>query len=149
MRDAKKEFSLGIFVIIGLLCVGYLTVKLGRLEVFGSNSYPLYANFSTVAGLKQGANVEIAGVKVGRVSSITLDSVNVLAKVQLNIDSSVALSDDSIASIKTAGLIGEKYISITPGGSPDELQANDTIFDTEAPLDIEALIGKFVFGNIE
>ncbi len=148
MNEKRKEFSLGIFIIFALLCVGYLTIKLGRLDVLGGDNYPLYANFSSVSGLREGANVEIAGVKVGSVGTISYDNETSLANVKLYINQDVTLSDDSIASVKTAGLIGEKYIGIVPGGSLDELQAEDTIFDTEAALDIEALIGNYVFGSV-
>ncbi len=149
MKEAKKEFSLGIFIIIGLICVGYLTINLGKLNLFENNVYPVYANFSSVAGLREGANIEIAGVRVGNVGTIKLDSATLLAKVELYIQNDIILTDDTIASIKTSGLIGDKYVSLTVGGSSTELQANDTIFDTESPLDIEALVGKYVFGDVE
>ncbi len=149
MKEAKKEFSLGIFVILGLLCVGYLTINLGKLNFLDNNVYPVYANFTSVAGLREGANVEISGVKVGNVGTIELDQVTLMAKVEIYVDNDITLTDDTIASIKTSGLIGDKYINLAVGGSSTELKANDTIFDTESPLDIESLIGNYVFGSIE
>lgn len=110
----KKQSAVGIFVFIGLLCIGYLTIKLGKMEVFGSNSYTVEAQFSSVQGLRNGANVEIAGVQVGRVSAINLDPESYVAKISMKINKDIALSDDTMASIKTSGLIGDKFIELTP-----------------------------------
>ena len=143
-----KESIVGIFVVLGLVCVGYLTIKLGRMEVFDSSGYTVTARFTSVTGLRTGANVEIAGVPVGRVSAIRLDPETFLAYVDLRINDGVKLSDDVMASVKTSGLIGDKYISIAPGGSSTLLKNGDTITDTEPTLDLEALIGKVVFGGV-
>ena len=143
-----KESIVGVFVVLGLVCVSYLTIKLGRMEVFDSSGYTVTARFSSVTGLRTGANVEIAGVPVGRVTSIRLDPQTFMADVDLRINDGVNLSDDVMASVKTSGLIGDKYISRAPGGSDTPLKNGDTITDTEPTLDLEALIGKVVFGGV-
>ena len=146
--SAAKNTIIGVFVAIGLVCVGYLTIKLGRMEVFGDSGYTVSARFTSVAGLRVGANVEIAGVAIGRVSAIRLDNEDFTAIVDMHIDKGVPLSEDVMASVKTSGLIGDKYIAITPGGAEEMLAAGSTITDTEPTLDIEALIGKVVFGGV-
>ena len=121
----KKQSAVGIFVLIGLICLGYLTVKLGKMEILGSNTYTVEAQFSSVQGLRNGANVEISGVQVGRVSAI-----------------------DTMAAIKTSGLIGDKFVELTPGGSDELLAEGAYITDTEPPVDLIALISKYVFGSL-
>ena len=143
-----KESIVGVFVVLGLVCVSYLTIKLGRMEVFDSSGYTVTARFSSVTGLRTGANVEIAGVPVGRDTTIRLDPQTFMADVDLRINDGVNLSDDVMASVKTSGLIGDKYISLAPGGSDTPLKNGDTITDTEPTLDLEALIGKVVFGGV-
>lgn len=146
--ETRKETLVGLFVLIGLICVAYLTVKLGRMELFNSDGYTLYARFASVSGLRPGAEVEIAGVRVGRVASINLDEKQPLAVVALLVDNKVRLTDDAIASVKTSGLIGDKYINLEPGGTGEALLPGDTIIDTESAVDIENLISKYVFGNV-
>lgn len=143
-----KETSVGFFVVIGLLCVAYLTIKLGRMEIFDSGGYNVSARFASVAGLRVGANVEIAGVPVGKVMEISLDENTYNANVVVRINQNVALSDDVIASVKTSGLIGDKYIALTPGGSTTKLEPGSVITDTESTLDLESLISKVVFGGV-
>ncbi len=146
--SASKNIVVGVFVLIGLVCVAYLTIKLGRMEVLGESGYTVTARFSSVAGLRVGANVEIAGVAVGRVSAIRLDTSDYTAQVDLHINEGIPLSEDIMASVKTSGLIGDKYIAITPGGAETMLQPGSLITDTEPALDLEALIGKVVFGGV-
>ena len=148
MRKTSIELGVGIFVLIGLLCVGYLTIRLGKMEFFKDEHYYLNARFQSVTGLKPGANIEIAGVKVGLVDSISLDPKEQVALVQLKIRKGVVLTDDVIASVKTSGLIGDKYIKLSPGGSDEVLEPGDTINDTESALDIEELISKYAFGKV-
>jgi len=142
------EMAVGIFVLIGIICVGYLTLRLGKMELIGGNHYTLNARFQSVSGLKAGAQVELAGVEVGQVDAIDLDPVQQVAVVTLKIDKEVELTDDAIASVKTSGLIGDKYVNITPGGSDEILTSGDTITETESALDIEALISKYAFGDV-
>ena len=148
MRRSSLELGVGIFVIMGLMCVGYLTVRLGNMEFFQDDHYFLNARFHSVTGLKTGANIEIAGVRVGEVDSISLDLTEKVAMVRLKLKMEVVLTDDVIASIKTAGLIGDKYIKISPGGSEEILKPGDTIIETESALDVEEIISKYAFGDV-
>lgn len=148
MKKSSVELGVGIFVLLGIICVGYLTIQLGKMKLLGDDHYFLNARFHSVSGLKTGSQVEIAGVKVGQVDSITLDNDDYDAIVRLKILKNVVLSDDVIASVKTAGLIGDKYIKLTPGGSDEILKPGDVITETESALDIEELISKYVFGDV-
>jgi len=147
----KKRFSLeffvGVFMIIGILCLGYLSIKLGKMEVIGGEGYEIEAFFSNCGGLKSGSSVMIAGVEVGRVKSIELKDYE--ARVVMVLPDWVAIQEDAIASIKTKGLIGEKYVEITPGGSEEIIKAGGTIMDTQSAVDFEELISKYVFGKVE
>ncbi|WP_428559399.1 MAG: outer membrane lipid asymmetry maintenance protein MlaD [Solidesulfovibrio sp. DCME] len=149
MKKYTMETTVGIFVLAGLLCVAYLTVKLGKLDVLGGDRYPVTARFKDVTGLKSGAYVEMAGVRIGRVSGITLDTKDNMALVALDIDKGVRLTDDAIASIKTSGLIGDKFVKVSPGGSDDVLGPGGVITETEASVDLGDLIGKYVFGGVK
>ncbi len=149
MKKTSLELGVGIFVLIGILCVGYLTIRLGKMELFGDEHYYLKARFLSVAGLKKGGQVVIAGVKVGQVDEISLDPEEQVAIVQMKILKEVVLTDDVIASVKTAGLIGDKYIKLSPGGSDEILKNGDLIIETESALDIEELVSKFAFGDLE
>jgi phospholipid/cholesterol/gamma-HCH transport system substrate-binding protein len=148
MKKSSIDLGVGIFVLIDLVCVGYLTIRLGKMEVFEDEYYFLNARFQSVTGLKAGANVEIAGVPVGKVDSISLDLKEQVALVQLKLKKDVVLTDDAIASVKTAGLIGDKYIKLSPGGSGEVLKPGDTILETESALDIEEIISKYAFGGV-
>ena len=145
MKLINKELYVGVFVLIGLLCAGYFTVVLGGGPVFGPKGDTLYGYFTSVSGLKDGARIEMAGVEIGNVSEIRLDKERLEAKVAFRINQELQLSEDSIASIKTAGIIGEKYISISPGGSDIMLEDKEACNNTESTLDIESLIRKFIF----
>ena len=149
MRKYKMETGVGVFMLIGILCVGYLTVRLGEFDLLGSGTYPLNARFTSAAGLNRGSDVEMSGVRIGKVESISLHPTDLVAIVTLRIDNGVPIFDDSVASIKTRGLIGEKFVEIAPGSSDFELGPGGTIVDTIPPLDIETLIGRFAFGNVE
>ncbi|MDD4357092.1 MAG: outer membrane lipid asymmetry maintenance protein MlaD, partial [Smithellaceae bacterium] len=116
---------------------------------FGDNSYSLTANFTTVAGLRKGSPVNILGIDVGRVERIIMDQENLRAVVELRIKNDIKIYDDAIASIKTEGLIGDKYLSIDPGGGGDLLKHNGVITDTQAAVDVEQLISKYAFGEIK
>lgn len=149
MKKYSNETIAGIFVIIGLICLGYMTVQLGDVSIFGDDSYSLYAKFTSVSGLRNGNPIEMLGMDVGRVSGFTMDQEEQLAVVELKIKKGINIYDDAIASIKTAGLIGDKYISIDAGGGGDLLEPGDTITETEAPADIGDLISKYAFGDVE
>ena len=148
MRNRSADMLAGIFVIIGLVCMGYLAIKLGKMEVLGNNGYTVYARFTSIAGLRSGADIEIAGVRVGRVAAISLDQTRDMALVSLHVNNGVELYDDALASVRTSGLIGDKYILLSPGGSGDPLKDGDEVSDTESALDLESMIGKFIFGKV-
>ena len=149
MSKTSLELGVGIFVLIGILCVGYLTVRLGKMELLGDDHYYLNARFISVAGLKKGAQVVIAGVQVGQVTQISLDPEEQVAIVRMKIIKDVVLTDDVIASVKTSGLIGDKYIKLSPGGSDEILKEGEMITETESALDIEELVSKYAFGDVE
>ncbi|MBW1752870.1 MAG: outer membrane lipid asymmetry maintenance protein MlaD, partial [Deltaproteobacteria bacterium] len=132
MNRSLVETGVGIFVLIGIICVGYLTVRLGKMEWFGDDHYSVSAQFQSISGLNNGASVEMAGVQIGKVDSISLDKEEMAAVVKMKIQKGVVLTDDVIASIKTAGLIGDKYIKLSPGGSDEILNSGDTIIETES-----------------
>jgi len=147
MERGKLEFVVGLFVLVGILCLGYLAIKLGKLELVGGDYYELTADFSSSSGLKKGASVEIAGVEVGRVKSIELKDDQ--AQIVLAIQDGIPVYNDAIASIKTRGIIGEKYMGLSPGGSGDLLSKGGTIVDTESGIDLEQVISQFIHGNVE
>ncbi|MEW6245346.1 MAG: outer membrane lipid asymmetry maintenance protein MlaD [Nitrospirota bacterium] len=147
MDKAKLELVVGVFVLIGITCLAYLSIKLGKLEVIGGQNYTVFAEFTSASGLKNGASVEIAGVEVGRVKDIALKDNRAL--VALAINDGVTLYTDTIASIKTRGIIGEKFMALSPGGGGEPLKPGETIRDTESGLDLEELVSQFVHGNVK
>jgi phospholipid/cholesterol/gamma-HCH transport system substrate-binding protein len=146
MDYRRLELSVGVFLLIGLASLAYVSLKLGHVSIWGSTDYAVHATFSNVGGLKAKASVTIAGVQIGRVERIQLKGGTAL--VTLSIYKDVKLEEDVIASIKTAGIIGDKYVAISPGASDQSIPDNGKINDTQPPLDIEELIGKFVFGKV-
>jgi phospholipid/cholesterol/gamma-HCH transport system substrate-binding protein len=146
MGKTKLELVVGAFVLVGILCLAYLSIKLGKLELVGGDVYEVEAQFNSASGLKPGTAVEIAGVEVGRIRGITL--IEDRAKVILAVNSTVKLYTDTIASLKSRGIIGEKFLSLSPGGGGDPLKPGDTIRDTESGLDLEQLVGQFVHGKV-
>jgi phospholipid/cholesterol/gamma-HCH transport system substrate-binding protein len=146
MKKLDLEFTVGLFIIAGILCLGYLSIKLGKMEMIRGNGYDTYALFSNTGGLRTGSPIVIAGVDVGRVKSILLD--NYQARVVLHLPENVKIQEDAIASIKTKGLIGERYVEITPGGSEKMIEPGGRIRETQPAVDLEELISKYVFGKI-
>jgi phospholipid/cholesterol/gamma-HCH transport system substrate-binding protein len=146
MKRFNLEVTVGLFVVIGLLALAYLSIRLGQLQLGVGNTYTLTAVFSSVAGLKLAAPVEIAGVQIGHVEDIHLQ--NYEAVVTLRLDDAVQLQEDAIASIRTRGLIGEKYIRLSPGGSNRLIPPGGRIREVEAPVDFEDLIGQFIQGKL-
>ena len=148
MQKTSIEMAVGVFMLIGIACVGYLTIQLGKMQWLGDDFYSLDARFKSAAGLKSGSQVEIAGVQVGRVGAIQFDPNRQMALVRLKIQKNIILTDDVIASVKTSGLIGDRYIKLTPGGSDIVLKSGDQIIETESAIDFEELISKYVFGKV-
>jgi phospholipid/cholesterol/gamma-HCH transport system substrate-binding protein len=146
VNHSRTDIIVGIFVLAGAICLGYLAIRLGKVELFGANGYVVYADFSSVAGLKVGDPAEIAGVRVGKVESLGLADDR--ARIALRLDRNVKLQDDVIASVRARGLIGDKFVLITPGASDNIIPPGGKIRETESPQDITDLIGKFVGGDL-
>ncbi|MEK6672364.1 MAG: outer membrane lipid asymmetry maintenance protein MlaD [Nitrospirota bacterium] len=149
MKKYSIETFVGIFVVIGLLCVAYMTVKLGKVSIFGDDYYLLYARFASVSGLRAGNLVEIDGIEVGRVERLSIDQEKQMAVVELKVRKDIKVYDDAGASIKTAGLIGDKFVKIDPGGAGEILKPGGIITETTSPMDLEELISKYAFGDIK
>lgn len=147
MKNSNLEIVVGLFMAAGLLALAYLTLNLGGLELFGGNYYRVYAEFGSVSGLKKGAKVEIAGVEVGKVSAIGL--IEDRARVELSLRPEAKIGGDVFASIKTQGIIGDKYVQLTPGADEEFLTEGGEITETEGAVDLEALISQYVFGKVE
>jgi len=148
VKKYSVESVVGIFVVIGLLCVAYMTVKLGKVSWFEDDYYPLYARFTSVSGLRVGSPVEIDGIQIGRVERMSIDNARQMALVELKIEKGIKVYDDASASIKTSGLIGDKFIKIDPGGGGDVLKPGGTVTETTSAVDIEDLVSKYVFGDV-
>ena len=146
MGRTRVNIAVGLFMVLGIAALGYLSIQLGRVTFFGGRGYTVTVDFPSVGGLKAGSTVEIAGVEIGRVDGIGLD--NYQARVKLRINKGVKLQEDSIASIKTKGLIGEKYVRISPGGSDKLIPPGGKIREVEAPVDFEELLSKYIFGKV-
>jgi phospholipid/cholesterol/gamma-HCH transport system substrate-binding protein len=146
VNQTRTEIFVGIFVLLGIVCLGYLAIRLGKLEVMGNTGYVVYADFSSVAGLKPGDPVEIAGVKVGRVEGLKLADDR--ARLTLRIDESVKLPEDTIASVRSRGLIGDKYVLLSPGASDKIIAHGGRIRETESPPDLTDVIGKYIGGDL-
>lgn len=149
MKKFSKETFVGIFVVIGIICVVYMTVSLGKLNLFNNDYYTLKARFNTVSGLRSGNYVSALGINIGSVQSFELDQERQMAVVTMNIRKNVVVFDDAMASIRTEGLIGDKFISIDLGGAGDVLADGDYIIDTESPADIMDLVSKYAFGSMD
>lgn len=149
MKKYSLETTVGIFLVFGLLALGYMAVKLGDLALFGDKGYPLLARFTTVTGLRVGSPIYISGIRVGRVEELSFDQENNRALVKLWIHAGIKIYDDAIASIKTEGLIGDMHLSIDPGGGGDILKAGGVITETQPPLDIAEIVSKYAFGEVK
>jgi phospholipid/cholesterol/gamma-HCH transport system substrate-binding protein len=146
MRRANLELTVGFFVLIGLACLAYLAINLGKMEVIGTG-YQIFANFDNVSGLKNGAPVEVAGVTVGRVDSITMTSFY-QARIGLKLEPGVKVHDDAIASIRTKGIIGDKFVKLSPGSSEKLIPPGGKIINTESAIDLEELLGSYIHGKV-
>jgi phospholipid/cholesterol/gamma-HCH transport system substrate-binding protein len=149
MKKYAMETTVGGFFFVGLLLIGIMTVKLGHVSLFGEKTYPLSARFTSVTGLRVGSPVYMFGIEVGRVERLTMDQKNQKAAVDLQIKQGIKVYDDAIATIKTEGLIGDKYLRIDPGGAGELLNPGGTITETQPDLDIGELIGKYAFGDVK
>ena len=142
-KKYSKEFIAGCFVLVGLLCIAYMTVKLGRMELFSNKGYTISAAFSSVSGLRVGANVEIAGVTVGRVTDIRLTADHSAAHVTLNMQDGILVGPNAVAAVKTSGIIGDKFIELSPGSIDKPIGNGGVIQATMAAADIDDIINQF------
>jgi len=149
MKKYLMETTVGIFVVFGLLCIAYMSVKLGHVSLLGDNSYSVFARFTSISGLRVGNPVNMLGLEIGRVERLSMDQADQKAIVEMRVKKDVKIYDDAIASIKTEGLIGDKYVSIDPGGAGTPLEAGGTITETQPAIDIAELIGKYAFGEVK
>jgi phospholipid/cholesterol/gamma-HCH transport system substrate-binding protein len=146
VNHSRTDILVGVFVLIGLGCLGYLAIRLGKLELFGAQGYVVFADFVSVAGLKLGDPVEIAGVRIGKVEDIGLADDR--ARLTMRVSDQVKLQEDVIASVRARGLIGDKFVLVTLGSSDKIIPPGGKIRETDSPPDIPDLIGKFVGGDI-
>jgi phospholipid/cholesterol/gamma-HCH transport system substrate-binding protein len=146
MKKWSLEFVVGLFLALGVACLAYLSIKVARKEFSPGGGYQVQALFSNCNGLRSGSPVLIAGVEVGRVKRIDLKDYE--ARVEMVIQPGVVLQTDTIASIKTKGLIGEKYLELKPGAADEKIAPGGMIHDTEPAMDLEGLIAKFVHGTL-
>jgi phospholipid/cholesterol/gamma-HCH transport system substrate-binding protein len=145
MKRFNMETGVGIFMVLGFLCFAWLAVRLGDVDLFGTDSYRVQARFGSISGLKEGATVEMAGVPVGSVADIRLDPQSYQAVVELSLQRPVQLQEDSIASIRTAGIIGDRYVNLSPGGSELMIPPGGEIVETESAINLEELVSKYIF----
>ena len=143
------DVVVGLFFVVGFVAMGWLALQLGEVPwLTGSRTYSLMAEFDNITGVKSGADVQVAGVKVGTVGKLSLSEDDV-AMVVMQIDRSLEVPIDSIASVKSQGIIGDKFIQLSLGGDDKIFQPNEVILDTESAVDIESLISKFAFGQVD
>lgn len=145
MKKMTLEMIVGLFLLAGFASFAWISIKMGDIKMFMDETYPVTARFISISGLKEGASIELAGVKVGKVSRIELDGGEYEAVVHLDISKKVDLTDDSIASIRTSGIIGDRFIKLTPGGSEIYLEPGDVIEETESSISLEELVSKYIF----
>jgi phospholipid/cholesterol/gamma-HCH transport system substrate-binding protein len=145
MKKLNVEIVVGLFMIAGFLAFGYLSLHMGDFSIFDlKKNYSVVAEFDNVSGLKVGAAIEIAGVSVGKVSGVRLGEQG-LARVTMLISREIKITMDAIASIRTQGLIGDKYVKIIQGADSEMLADGGEIFDTESSIDFEELVSKYIF----
>lgn len=148
MPNSRMEIFVGIFLLIGFAALGWLALQLGEIPwLTGSTTYQLNAEFNNISGVKEGADVQVAGVVVGKVRQLRLNTDH-QAMVIMQLDKQLTVPVDSIASVKSQGIIGDKYIQITLGGDESTYKPGGTIVDTESSVDLESLISKFAFGQV-
>lgn len=149
MKTSKIETLVGAFVLVGIGAIAYLALRIGGGALIGSDTYVVHARFGNVAGVNAGANVVISGVTVGRVEAVRLNPENFSAIVDLELRDDVKLPVDSIVSVKTAGLIGDKYLAVQPGADTELIAAGGTLTETESTVDIESLVSRIAFGGVQ
>jgi len=140
----QLELTVGAFLILGVLALAWIAIRMGEVGVHGS-TYEMRARFTSVSGLREGAYVELAGVRVGQVVDIDIDPAEYTAEVLMALENRVELQEDTIASVRTSGIIGDKFVKLSPGGSDVILGPGDVIIETEPSINLEELISKYIF----
>ncbi len=149
MKQTRLELLVGIFVLFGIVAIAYLAIKLGSGSLLGGDMIVLEARFANAGGLNSGSSVLLAGVAVGRVEDIEIDPEDYSAIATMRVRSALLLPTDTMASIKTTGLIGDKYVALAPGADETYLEAGNRITMTESSVDLESLISRMAFGGVE
>ncbi len=144
MKRHQLEIVVGAFLILGILALAWIAIRMGEVGAHGG-TYEMRARFTSVSGLREGAYVELAGVRVGQVVEIDVDPEEYTAEIVMALEDRIELQEDTIASIRTSGIIGDKFVKITPGGSDIILQPGETIIETEPSISLEELISKYIF----
>ena len=141
----NSEYAVGAFLITGLAVALGLTFSLGEINLFSHDEYRLRAAFVSSSGLKEGASVELGGVRIGSVTKIELDPDSYLSYVEFSLPTKVIVQEDAIASVRTSGIIGDKFLKLTPGGSETLLRDGDILYETESSISLEELVSKYIF----
>jgi phospholipid/cholesterol/gamma-HCH transport system substrate-binding protein len=149
MKKYSKETVVGIFVVAGLVCIGYMTIRLGNVGILGDATYALNARFNRVTGLKEGNPVNLLGLEIVRVANFKMVQDEQAVIVEMRINKGIKIYDDALSAIKTEGLIGDRYMDIAPGGAGELLKPGGTITETQSPTDLSELIGKYAFGDVK
>lgn len=144
--SATRDFVVGLFVLAGLLAVAYLSTTLGGISYKGEGGLEVIAVFDDIGGLSERSPVKISGVKVGQVAGIALDE-DLRARVALDVDANLQLPIDSSAAIRTAGLLGDQFVSLEPGAEDQLLEAGESFTYTESALSLDKLVGRLVHGD--
>lgn len=149
MKNTKLELSVGLFMLIGIAALVCLTIQVGTGSLTGGDTYLIESRFSNAGGLHPGSSVTLAGVTVGCVEDVRMEPSDFSAIVTMRVLADLRLPTDTMASIKTTGLIGDKYVSLSPGADDTYMEPGTRITLTESAVDLESLIGKMAFGSIE
>jgi phospholipid/cholesterol/gamma-HCH transport system substrate-binding protein len=149
MKNTKLELSVGLFVLLGIAAIIYLAIQVGTGSLLSGDTYLIESRFANTGGLQSGSSVLVSGVTVGRVEAIRIEPSDYSAIVTLRVLSGLRLPTDSMASIKTSGLIGDKYVALSPGADDTYMKSGARITMTESAVDLESLIGKMAFGAVD
>lgn len=149
MNTKKMELSVGLFVLLGLAALAFLAVSVASGGMVSGSRQTLHARFTNASGIKPGSTIRIAGVPVGEVKKIALKRDDLSALVTFAIEPDLKLDDDTVAAIRSAGLLGDKYIALKPGSSGQPLKPEATLIDTESTVDLEDIISRFAFGSVD
>ena len=145
IEKQHTEILVGIFILIGIITITFIALRMGDFGLLNNTQYIIKAEFTSASGLKKGAHVEMAGVSVGKVKNIIFNPETYLAEVYIAIENNIKIPEDSTASIRTAGIIGDKFLKISPGGSETIIEKIMSIVETEPSINLEELISKYIF----